>query len=203
MSPPPIGRYKLSERERSIGRREIQAAAERYGPGDSAEGLNTGDIVLTHGKYWTSRMIRLGQSLRFRGARRPFAHWNHVALVLDSDGNLGEALSDGVVRTNISRYEGTEYHLVRVQCSTEDRAQILAFANAVLDAPSRTRYGWLTIVSLFFTLTLGSKLVFGKVGTAICSGFACEALVRTGAIFPRPPAHMMPADAAEYFAVEP
>ncbi len=176
-------------------------AAERYGPGDAAEGLATGDIVLTHGSYWTSRMIRFGQRLRFRGARQRFAHWNHVALVLDEEGNLGEALSDGVVRTKLSNYTGTEYHVVRVQCSDEDRTQIAAFATAVLDAPSRTRYGWLTIVSLFFTLTLGSKIVFGKVGTAICSGFACEALVRTGAIFPRPPAYMMPADVAEYFGV--
>lgn len=181
----------------------MAAAVERYGPGEAAESLATGDVVLTHGTYWTSRLIRFGQRLRFHGSRRPFAHWNHVALVLDDQGNLGEALSDGVVRTNISNYEGTEYHVVRIQCSDEDRTQIARFAAAVLDAPSRTKYGWLTIVSLFFTLTVGSKFVFGKIGTAICSGFACEALVRTGAIFPRPPAYMMPADVAEYFAVEP
>ena len=175
---------------------------KRYGPGESAETFATGDIVLTHGDYWTSRIIRFGQRLRFRGARRRYAHWNHVALVLDEHGNLGEALSDGVVETHISKYEGTEYHLVPVQCSDEDRTQIAVFATAVLHAPSRTKYGWVTIASLFFTLTLGSKLVFGKIGTAICSGFACEALVRTGAIFPRPPAYMMPADVAEYFKAE-
>lgn len=121
--------------------------------------------------------------------------------MLDAEGNLGEALSAGVVRTNLSEYEGTDYHLVRVRCAEADRKQIAAFAAAVLDAPHRTTYGWLTIVSLFFTLTFGSTFVFGKIGTAICSGFASEALVRMGAILPRPPAYMMPADLAEHFSV--
>jgi hypothetical protein len=178
-----------------------QPLVEQYPPGEAAAELRTGYIVLTHGSHWTSRMIRFGQRLRFRGPRRPFAHWNHVALVLDAEGNLGEALSDGVVRTNLSKYKGTDYHLVRVECTETDRQQIAAFATAVLDAPQRTRYGWLTIVSLFFTLAFGSTFVFGKIGTAICSGFASEALVRMGAIFPRPPAYMMPADLAEYFSV--
>ena len=178
-----------------------EATVERFGPGESADDLETGFIVLTHGDHWTSRMIRFGQRLRFRGSRNKFARWNHVALVLDADGNLGEALSDGVVRTNLSKYEGTDYHLVRVECAAADREQIGAFAASVLDSPQRTHYGWLTIVSLFFTLGFGSKMMIGKIGTAICSGFASEALVRMGAIFPRPPAYMMHADLAEHFSV--
>jgi hypothetical protein len=177
------------------------AAVEHFGPGESAENLEAGFIVLTHGDHWTSRLIRFGQRLRFRGPRSKFARWNHVALVLDAEGNLGEALSDGVVRTNLSKYEGTDYHLVRVECALTDREQIVAFAAAVLDSPQRTKYGWLTIFSLFFTLAFGSTLMIGKTGTAICSGFASEALVRMGAIFPRPPAYMMPADLAEHFSV--
>ncbi len=179
-----------------------EPTVESFGPGESADELETGFIVLTHGDHWTSRMIRFGQRLRFRGSRSKFARWNHVALVLDADGNLGEALSAGVVRTNLSKYEGTDYHLVRVECAPADREQIGAFAAAVLDSPQRTKYGWLTIFSLFFTLGFGSTLMIGKIGTAICSGFASEALVRTGAIFPRPPAYMMPADLAEHFSVE-
>jgi hypothetical protein len=191
--------------EAASGQRETAtpgtAPVEFYPEGSSAEELKTGYIVLTSGAHWTSRMIRFGQRLRFRGERAKFAHWNHVALVLDAEGNIGEALSQGVVRTNLSKYEGTDYHLVRVQCSAEDREQIGAFAKAVLDSPKRTSYGWLTIVSLFFTLGFGSTIMIGKIGTAICSGFASEALVRTSAILPRPPAYMMPADVAEYFSV--
>lgn len=177
-------------------------AVERFGPGESAEDLRTGYVVLTHGDRWTSRLIRFGQRLRFRGERRRYARWNHVALVLDAEGNLAEALSDGVVKTNIAKYKGSDYHLVRVECAEADREQIAAFADDVLNAPHRTEYGWLTIASLFFTLAFGSTIMVGKIGTAICSGFASEALTRMGAIFPRPPAYMMPADVAEHFAVE-
>jgi hypothetical protein len=190
----------ISGRGETTVAREV--TVERFGPGESAEDLKTGFIVLTHGSHWTSRMIRFGQRLRFRGSRSRFARWNHVALVLDTDGNLGEALSAGVVRTNLSKYEDTDYHLVRVECGLADREQIGAFATAVLDSPQRTKYGWLTIFSLFFTLGFGSTVMIGKIGTAICSGFASEALVRMGAIFPRPPAYMMPADLAEHFLVE-
>lgn len=175
---------------------------ERFRPNESATTLQTGDVVLTHGDHWTSKMIRFGQRLRFRGERRKYARWNHVALVLDAEGNLGEALSDGVDKTHISKYEGSDYHLVRVECAPTDRDQIATFAQVVLDAPQRTKYGWMTIVSLFFTLAFGSKIMIGKVGTAICSGFGSEALTRMGAVFPRPPAYMMPADLAEYFSVD-
>jgi hypothetical protein len=187
------------------GNRDTGAAGtvvERYGPGESATELHTGYIVLTHGDHWTSRLIRFGQRLRFRGARRRYARWNHVALVLDAEGNIAEALSQGVVRENIAKYEGTDYHLVKVECAQTDREQIATFAKSVLNAKHRTKYGWLTIVSLFFTLSLGSTIMIGKIGTAICSGFASEALTRMGAIFPRPPAYMMPADVAEHFSVE-
>jgi hypothetical protein len=37
------------------------------------------------------------------------------------------------------------------------------------------------------------------VGTAICSGFVAETLVRTGVIFEKPPSHMMPADLAKKY----
>jgi len=178
------------------------ASVEHFGPGKSATALQTGYIVLTHGDHWTSRLIRFGQRLRFRGTRRKYARWNHVALVLDTNGTLAEALSDGVDKTNISKYEGSDYHLVRVECAEVDRRQIAAFAQAVLGSKNRTKYGWLTIVSLFFTLAFGSTIMVGKIGTAICSGFASEALTRAGAIFPRPPAYMMPADVAEHFSVD-
>jgi hypothetical protein len=178
-----------------------ETVVERFPAGEAAAELKAGYIVLTHGTHWTSKLIRFGQGLRFRGARHDFAKWNHVALVLDADGEIGEALSQGVVRENLSKYKEREYHLVKVECSQEDREQIAAFAAAVLDSPKRTKYGWLTIASLFFTLAFGSTIMIGKIGTAICSGFASEALVRTGAILPRPPAYMMPADVAEHFGV--
>jgi hypothetical protein len=175
------------------------SAVEHYPGGATASGLAAGHVLLTHGTHWPSRIIQFGQRLRFVRSRRPYAFWNHVALVLDERGDLAEALSAGVVRTNIERYHDVDYELVRVECSAEDRHQIVAFADSVLQA--RESYGWWTIAGLAVTLLTGSRFVFGRVGTAICSGFACSALVRAGLIFDRPPDFMMPADLAEHFGV--
>ncbi len=175
------------------------ASVERFGAGASAAGLRPGDLVFTHGTHWPARLIRFGQCLRFTGPRAPFAYWNHVALVLGASGDLAEALSPGVVRTNIAKYERTDYHLVRVESSAADQEQILRFAESVLAA--RWRYGWVTILGLALTLLTGSRFTVGRVGTAICSGFAAEALVRNGTIFARPPAYMMPADLAEHYGM--
>ena len=75
--------------------------------------------------------------------------------------------------------------------SDEDRNQMMAFARSVLDSPDRTEYGWLIIASIILTLLTSNRFVFGMVGTAICSGFVGEALVRTGVIFDKPPSHMI------------
>jgi hypothetical protein len=72
----------------------------------------------------------------------------------------------------------------------------------VLSAPYRTQYGWLTIASIILTLLTNSRIVFGMIGTAVCSGFVAEALVRTGIIFDKPPSHMMPADLAQKYLSE-
>lgn len=186
---------------RSASEATPAASVSHYPEGAKAQQLRTGYLVLTHGEHWPSRLIRFGQRLRFRGDRRPYAHWNHVALVLDERGDLAEALAAGVRKTHIEKYVGSDYYVVEVECSPDDRLQIASFANSVLAA--RFKYGWIVIFSLALTLLFGSNYTFGKVGTAICSGFASEALTRMGAIFPRPPAYMMPADLAEYFDARP
>lgn len=192
---------KVRSPQGAASRSDDRVEVAHYPKGVEASQLRGGYFIVTHGTHVMSRLIRFGQSLRFRGERRKFAHWNHVALVLDEQGTLGEALSAGVVQTNISKYHGSDYFVVQVECSDEDREQVLAFARAVLTAPSRTSYGWSTIASLAFSQLTGSRLVFGKIGTAICSGFVSEALVRTGVIFPRPAAYMTPADLAEHYGI--
>ncbi len=61
----------------------------------------------------------------------------------------------------------------------------------------------MTIVSIALSLMMGGKFTFGFDGQAICSGLVARALERTSAIFNRDPAHIMPADLAKYFGVEP
>jgi len=167
-----------------------------YESGEEIEGYEGGDFILTRGEYWTSKLIRFGQGLR---TDKMYAWWNHAALVLNENGDIAEALSNGVVCNHISRYTSPACYLVKITASDEDRRQMTAFAESVLTSPDRTEYGWLTILSITLTLLTGSRLVFGVAGTAICSGFVAEALVRTGEIFDKPPSHMMPADLAKHY----
>lgn len=179
---------------------------ERLAPGEEPEQLVPGDFVLTHGDAWTSRLIRLGQRLRIHGEDRKYAHWNHAALIVSDTGTLVEALGRGVLRTDLSKYRRAEYHLVRIGASESDRRQAVAFAGWAAGGPGgerRQRYGFLTLVSIAYTLLTGGRFTFGIEGQAICSGLVARAMERTDAVFNRTPSHIMPADLAKYYGVEP
>ena len=180
-----------------------QAVTRLYGPGEEAGvgEYEPGDFILTHGNSWTSRLIRWGQRLRFWGADRKYAWWNHAAMIVSSDGDLIEALGAGVLATNISRYKRTQYHLVHLGAIAipGDREQVVRFTKQCVGQ----KYGYLTIVSIALSLLTGGKFNFGFDGQFICSGLVARALERTSAIFNRSPSHIMPADLAKYFGVEP
>jgi len=182
-----------------------RAGVERFRPGEEASRYVPGDFILTHGDAWTSKLIRFGQRLRIHGADRRYTHWNHAALVVSGSGDLIEALGAGVTPTHISKYTAKELHLVRVGASPEDHQQAVDFARwaAGLTGAPRQRYGFITIVSIAYTLVTGGKFTFAIDGELICSGLVARAMERTGAIFNRTPTHVMPADLAKYYDVEP
>lgn len=183
-----------------------RVAVTRYGPGDEPRIYQPGDFILTHGDAWTSKLIRFGQRLRIHGADRKYTHWNHAAMVVSDAGNLIEALGAGVLRTTIANYRPAEYHLVTIDASREDRTQAVDFAEWAAgekDGGRRQRYGFLTIASITYSLLTGGKFTFGFEGQAVCSGLVARAMERTGAIFNRTPTHIMPADLAKYYDVEP
>ena len=158
-----------------------------------------GDFILTHGDEWTSRLIRFGQSLRYRGASARYTYWNHTALVVDEDGSIVEALGTGVARRSIHDYDPTQYTVVRIDASDADRAEAAAFACSTIGAD----YGWVTIASIAVSLVTGGKFAFAIDGQLICSGLVARALERTTAIFKHDPARIMPAELAEVFGVDP
>jgi uncharacterized protein YycO len=181
-----------------------QAEKRRFAPGETAqpEQFSPGDFILTHSNSFYGWLIRFGQRLRFRGEDRKYGWWNHAAVIVSTDGDLIEALNAGVRRTNTTTYALTDYTLVHLQPSLadeHDRKQIVAFANWCLGQP----YGWFTIASIAFSLITGGKFTFGFEGQSICSGLVARSLERTSAIFNRTPSHIMPADLAKYFQVEP
>ena len=172
----------------------------RFGPGEQVVNPCPGDFIRTHGKSWTSRMIRFGQTLRYWGQDKIFTHWNHAAIFINAEGDIIEALGGGVQKRNISVYRGTEYHVVHLENVVDvNRAHEVEFAQACLN----DHYGWLAIVSIALCLLTGSKLGFGVDGQEICSALVARCLERTGEIFPTDPWHIMPADLASYFKVQP
>ncbi|HKV88839.1 MAG TPA: hypothetical protein VJT78_12655 [Candidatus Dormibacteraeota bacterium] len=174
---------------------------EYLAPGDEAKDLQPGDFILTHGLGWQSSLIRFGQRVRLRGPNRRFAYWSHAAMIVGADGAIVEAEIGGVERNNLSRYRKVEYHLIRIGLSAEadDRRQAARFALECVGEP----YDFLTVVSVAISLATGAKLSFGFDAHQICSGLVARALERTWAIFDREPSHIMPADLARHYAVEP
>src|SRR5438552_754035 len=93
------------------------ATVTRFGPGQEAQPheFSPGDFILTHGDSFFSRLIQVGQRLRFWGKDRTYVRWNHAAVVVSGDGRLVEALGIGGVQERaISEYSPTEYHLVHL-----------------------------------------------------------------------------------------
>ena len=174
--------------------------ARTFGPGEQVTNPSPGDFVLTQGTSWTSRLIRFGQKIRYRGPDKIFTRWNHVAIFVSEGGDIIEALGGGVQRRNISVYIETEYHVVHLENVVDiNRTHEVEFAQACLN----DHYGWLTIVSIALCLLTGSKFGFGVDGQEICSALVARCLERTGEIFPTDPWHIMPADLAKYYNVRP
>lgn len=171
----------------------------RYDSGEGQGRPVPGDFILTHRKALYSFMVSRGQRLRFRGPRKPYAHWSHVALISSPEGEIIEARNQGVILNHLSEYQDVEYHYVHVDLEARDREQAVSFARACVGQ----RYGWTTIASLAIMLATGCHFQFGFDGTEICSGLVARALERGPCIFPKAPNTMMPADLAEYFDIQP
>jgi hypothetical protein len=182
-------------------------SVERFGPGGMPTEWHMGDYMLVSAGVWkdgkrgpvpfVSRMIQFGQSLRFRGDRRPFAHWNHAVWV--SKGELIEALGGGVTASPYEKYRDVEFHVVHSNLNDVEREDADAFVRYELDR--HTKYGFVTIVSIGLSLLTGMKFNFGMLSTAICSGLVAGALAANE--WREDPSHIMPADLAEYADVRP
>ncbi len=169
-------------------------SATWYPPGQAEPEPQPGDFLLTHAYAWTSRLIRFGESLRYRGSNRTFAYWSHAVAVVSADGEIVEALGSGVTGGNISKYTGTDYVYVRIQGSDPDRAEMAAFAREQIG----WQYGFLTIASIVLSLLTTGRLRFGLSGTEICSGLVARMLER-GTYIWVDPSSIMPADLARFF----
>ena len=178
---------------------EAKARFEHIPPGQSDPDPLPGDFILTHGAEFWSRVIQFGQGLRFSGKDSGYTYWNHSALIVSADGALIEALGPGVRRSSLKAYVDTQYTVVHIDASDEDRREVVAFAEHWIGAS----YDWATIVSITLSLLTGAKFSFGFAGQLICSGLVARALERTTLVFDEEPSHVMPAELAKMFGVTP
>jgi uncharacterized protein YycO len=172
-------------------------------PGAKAElhDFQPGDFILSHGDTFICHFIRVGQSLAFWGRDRKYTWWSHAAMIVSPQGDLIEAVGGGVRRSHLSEYTATDYHMVQLNAlaSVHDRAQICRYAEWSLGQ----EYGLATNIIIIISVLTGSRLTFGFDGQSVCSGLVARALERGAAIFDRSPSHILPADLAKYFSVEP
>lgn len=162
-----------------------------YPAGEAATNLQAGDVILTGVKSQgiISYAIKLGAWLR--GFRGEYLTVSHAALVLNSAGDIAEAEATGVKRGNVSKYDPADIIVLHgLVPDAHDQAQVVKYAESVLAA--RTKYGYVEFVFLAIYCLTGCSVIALRIGTAICSGFACDALTRGDWIWSRPPFAMMP-----------
>jgi hypothetical protein len=163
-----------------------------------------GDFYLTHQKdnpWWKPAfaMIRLGQALRYKGEFRKYAHWNHAGIFVDDNGQVVEALNNGVVTRQISAYRAEEYTVVYLDMTDEDRTQVANIAKQWVGA----KYGWLNIVNIGMRIVFGGKLSYSRADEKICSGLVAYCLTAAGYTWRGYDVNrMMPADLAWLASVD-
>jgi len=137
---------------------------------------------------------------------KPWGRYSHAALVIDYGGEpkIAEALAHGVSISNMDKYPVDNYTLIENSFTYEDMQEIQDFAAAVLEA--KTSYGFVTFFGLFVYCITASipilpTIMIQQSGTAICSGFVCDALTRAGIIWEHEPYWMMPAHIADHYGI--
>lgn len=171
---------------------------ERFRAGRAIEVTEPGDFILTHRRAKYSRLVTFGQRRRFRGPDRHYAHWSHAALVIGPNGQIVQAISEGVEPSTLEEYRDVEYHYIHTGMCDTDRQQAARFAASCLEQ----KYAWVTIASLGLTLLTNTRMQFGMDGTMFCSELVVRALERGDFIFPKAANLMMPADLAQFFRVK-
>lgn len=137
-----------------------------------------GDLVFCHSKGFISKAIRLAEWFRFRGGDR----YNHVAVLykeVEVDGDADDWLviqaeARGVTCTRRLNEvaPGGSYEVVPIEGTVKDPDDVVLFAfNEV-----GSKYGFLTIVSILFTLFTPKFVNIMLPNTWICSALAAESL---------------------------
>jgi uncharacterized protein YycO len=141
-----------------------------------------GNFIVTHTSSFLDTLIHI-----FTGSR-----WNHAALVVSANGNLIELESSGIRKNTLKAYSSTQFHLVDVELSKEDRKQVVTYAKYMLK--KHASYGFLTVASIAFKIVTHSRFVIKLDGTLICSEFVAKSLAEGGIIWDKDTSLISPGD---------
>jgi hypothetical protein len=83
-----------------------QSYSVHKSPAGERAAARTGDVLLTYRPDFYNRLVEFGQRRRYPG-RPDLTRWSHAALVVDEQGELVEALSDGVPQAHARILSGT------------------------------------------------------------------------------------------------
>jgi uncharacterized protein YycO len=169
-----------------------------YEAGQAPQKFVPGDFILVSTKGIFAKCIRTGQFLRYHGKMRTYSHWNHAAMIIDTDGTIVEAAGRGVRLSNINEYQASEYYLVSTKLNKQSRDQTVAAAKSFV----KDKYGWLTILSIIVQLVTGIEFQFSFGDSVVCSGLVAMSLWAGGVIFDGNPYQFMPADLASAYDVD-
>ncbi len=134
--------------------------------------MQRGDLVFCHNEKLVSRAIRWGEWLRFRKG----AHWNHVATLYEPFGDdwiILQANDKGVgLSGSLSGLQMKgKVCVVPAPVGVDTELQLDFLHNQI-----GSRYGFLTAVSIVFTLLLPRFINVMLPNTWICSALAAEGL---------------------------
>jgi len=170
---------------------------EHFPVGVKATNFQPGDFILVETGGIAAKTIRLGQLIRYHGRMKPFAKWNHAAIITDVDGTLIEARPTDVTRANISEYTNFSVYVVHTNLDEQSQKQTIAAAESFLN----DKYGWITILSIMVQLLTGIKVQISFGNSIICSALVAQSLWAAGVIFSDNTYQMMPADLAAAFNI--
>jgi hypothetical protein len=199
-----MGRRSKEDRIRRLmrERRPAEVAVSTHPPGRAPERFVPGDFTLhrataTKGRRGATtalgKLIQAGERARFGNS--DFARWTHSTLIVSEGGDICEAIESGVALDNIEKYLNSDYIVVHVSASPQQRELACGFA--------RTRvgdsYGIVNFIGLAFQALFGWTLSVHMDGQFICSGLVSRATEKYIESYPRSPEDMMPGDLAYFW----
>jgi hypothetical protein len=182
--------------------RQSGIAIAHYPPGEAPDTLVPGDFTLhrattnrTRGGETTAlgKLIQAGERVRFGNADA--ARWTHSTLIVSESGDIVEAVEAGVSERNLSDYLHTDYVVVSVRATPEQRSLACGFARGRVG----DHYGIVNFIALACQCLFGWTLSVHLGGQYICSGLVARATEKYIEGYPRSPEEMMPGDLAYFW----